>query len=327
MIHMLRFICAWLLAQFLIFTGFVNRAVNRSFHGDYILSIYFHRPSKQEFERCIRWLKKRKFNFLTTDDILQISENNKPIPSGAVILTVDDGWLSNKECIVEVALHHCVPVTIFVSTQPVEEGVYWWSVIEEAQKRKLCRIDVEQLKLMPNTERMQIVNSVSDQIKLDREAMTIEDVKQVASSRWVTIGAHTVTHPILNQCSTEQVIYEVEESRAKLQEWTNNPIHYFAYPNGDYSSRETRLLEDSGYKLAFAVRADYLTESALRNRYELPRFEVVEQVSFAETICRMTGVWEPFVQRTKHFLGLNKKSRVLPVSVDSYSKSIPTKLA
>jgi hypothetical protein len=34
-----------------------------------------------------------------------------------------------------------------------------------------------------------------------------------------------------------------------------------------------------------------LTAENIKEKYMLPRFEVLKDVSFAENICRMSGVW------------------------------------
>ena len=52
-----------------------------------------------------------------------------------------------------------------------------------------------------------------------------------------------------------------------------------------------KLIEKHGYDIAFSTRTEYMNKCELSNRYQYPRFEVMENVSFAENICRMTGVW------------------------------------
>jgi poly-beta-1,6-N-acetyl-D-glucosamine N-deacetylase len=317
--RVLRFVFAWLFANTLIWLGFVRRAKAATFRGEHILSIYFHKPSRAEFEACVTWLKKNCFNFLSTDDLYQIINNKLPFPKGAVVLTVDDGWQSNKSNIVDVAVKHQIPVTIFVATEPVEHGVYWWSVINEAHKKGMTPMRVDQLKKVPNQKRLSFVNNLSRKLILKREALTVKQVQQIAASPWITIGAHTSSHPILNNCSEEQVYFEAQESREKLQNWTGRSVNYFAYPNGDYSEREVKIISEVGYKLAFSVRTEYLTENIMHQKYELPRFEVIEDAPFAETICRMTGVWEPSIARARKIFKNNasKKKPSTPASLNN----------
>jgi peptidoglycan/xylan/chitin deacetylase (PgdA/CDA1 family) len=310
-----RYFLTFIIAKFLIISGVVQRAKNKALRGDHILSIYFHKPSLKEFEECVKWLQKNNFKFLSIDELYNIFQKQLPFPSGAVVLTVDDGWLSNKNNIADVAEKYQIPVAIFVSTDPIEQGTYWWSYVEEARKRKLIKVSVKQLKKVPNEERLAILDDLKMKIYLPREAMTIAQIQQIATSKWVTIGAHTLSHPILNNCSADQVYQELWQSKEKLEKWIGKPVDYFAYPNGDYSEREISVLQDQGYKLAFTVHPDYLRPQQLQHRYELPRFEVIENAPFAETICRMMGVWKPVLGRVRRlFAGqtFSMQSRVSP---------------
>jgi poly-beta-1,6-N-acetyl-D-glucosamine N-deacetylase len=302
----MRNMLAYLLAKFFILIGLADRAVKQAFKGNYILSIYFHKPSKTEFERCVKWLTQQKFTFLSTDDLYRLTLSNEPIPKGAVVLTVDDGWQSNLHNIVPVAEQYNVPVTIFVSTEPVEQGIYWWSVIEAAHSKGLTDKTVKQLKAVPNAERLAIVEPLRTKLHLNREALTLEQLRQVASSPLITIGAHTVTHPLLNQCETIQVYEEVHQSREVLEKWLGVPVNYFAYPNGNHTKQVVDIVQELNYRLAFTVEPDYLTKQHLLQRYTLPRFEVYENTSFDEAICRMTGVWEPIMLSIRNRFRFNR---------------------
>jgi len=224
-----------------------------------------------------------------------IHSGEKPFPKGGAIITVDDGWRSNETNIVEVARNYVVPVTIFVATEPVEQGTFWWSYIQDPERKK-------NLKQVPNEVRIAVVNELKTKQILHREAMTTDQIIRIAGYENITIGCHTHTHPILPNCSESQLWDELQVSRKKLEEWTQKSISYFAYPNGSFTERETRALSTLNYKLAFTTTPQYLTPEALCSRYKLPRFEVLKNASKAENICRMVGVWEPLMIRLKSFL-------------------------
>ena len=154
MVLNVRNVMGWLLAEMMIKTGVVQRRIQGLLQKEYILSIYFHKPAKKEFEYCIKWLKKKGFRFLSVADVDRIIQRNLPWPKGSVVVTVDDGWQSNEKNIVEVAGFYEVPVTIFVATAPVEEGAFWWSYAYAAQKRKVTSLSVEQIKKLPNGKRL-----------------------------------------------------------------------------------------------------------------------------------------------------------------------------
>ncbi|WP_461490136.1 polysaccharide deacetylase family protein, partial [Pontibacter sp. HJ8] len=155
------------------------------------------------------------------------------------------------------------------------------------------------LKRVSNEERLSLVNEIKREIVLPREALTVEQVRRISKSGYVTIGGHTHSHPILINCSNEQIFSELELSKQKLESWTSGEVSCFAYPNGDYSEREIQVLNELNYRFAFTSDPEYLTEDKLTNIYKLPRFGLLEGASLAENICRMVGVWKPLMSKFK----------------------------
>lgn len=312
MITLTRNCLAWFFSSILILCGFVDRAKKRALRGDYILSIYFHNPSRKEFEKCIKWLLKNNFTFLNEYQLGEIAEGRMPFPKGAVFLSVDDGWLSNELNVVEVAKKYRVPVTIFVSTEPVEEGVYWWTYINEAKKSDLEVPKKNSLKKIPNEQRLALINRLKEELVVDREALNIEQVRKISRTEEITIGGHTHTHPILPNCDEETVYRELTDSRKRLETWTGTAVTSFAYPNGDFGNREKAILRKLGYKLAFTNQPKYLTKKVLDDPYVIPRFGFLEGASFAENICRMVGLWQPIMRKSTYRLKSRKIIQTTP---------------
>ncbi|MEO8768965.1 MAG: polysaccharide deacetylase family protein [Ferruginibacter sp.] len=287
-----RNIAAFLLSKFLIASGKVGQVKKRAANGDFILSVYFHDPSKKLFEACVKWFLKNGYSFISTDELAAIGKGEKSFPKAAVVFTVDDGWSGNKENIAAIANKYKIPVTIFASTQPIATGeAYWWSYIAAANKNGLVTQSVSALKKIKNEERVSIVNSIKTQLPLKREALTIDELKEISNNGFVSIGSHTVTHPILIQCSDEQAAFEIRESKKILEGWLHKDVAHFAYPNGLYNKREINFLKDSGYRTAYTTIPQYITVENFKDLYSLPRFDVLEDISFSENICRMTGAW------------------------------------
>lgn len=292
MVFTLRNLLAFFFATALIFSGKVKRACRRSMKGEFILSIYFHNPSKGEFESMVKWLLKNKFHFISLAELERIIKGLRSFPKGAVILTVDDGWASNENNIVEVAKRYGIPVTIFVATEPIEiGGGYWWSYGREAVRQGLTEESINDLKKIPNRDRLIIVDDIKRKISLRREAMTIDQIRRISQSDLITIGGHSHSHAVLTSCTAKEMEEEITHSKEKLTSWIGRDIEFFAYPNGDFSQREIEMLKKVGYKFGFANNPRYLTREALDKRFQIPRFGFLEGASFSENICRMTGVW------------------------------------
>jgi peptidoglycan/xylan/chitin deacetylase (PgdA/CDA1 family) len=296
----LRNVLGYIAANTFIMAGLVRKARKKALNTKCIISLYFHKPDKKEFEFSVRWLKQKGFRFLSPHDIEKIIKNEMPFPTGGVCITVDDGWRSNVKNVVEVANKHEVPVTIFVSTTPAEEGSYWWSYVQQAQKSGLISFTKKELKKMPEEKRLGILQELKKKITPVRDAMTIDEVITVSGSPFVTIGSHTQTHPILINCQDKQVYEELKTSRQKLESWIGKEVAYFAYPNGDFGQREIQILNSLNYRLAFSSQPRYLTPDLLKDNYTLPRFGFLEGASAAENICRITGVWQSMMTKVPH---------------------------
>lgn len=288
----LRNTVAWLLSAYHLSGRKISQLKTASSRGEILLSIYFHNPSHKLFTSCVKWLKKKGFVFISVGEFQEIIANKKPLPPFSVLLTVDDGWKENKENIAQVAEQLQVPVTIFISTEPVEkEKRFWWSVVEDGRKYKITNKSIGKLKHIPDEEKVKIIEQIENQLPKKRDALTIDEVKEIADGNFITIGSHTISHPILTQCKNEQSLFEISTSKQKLENWLQKPITSFAYPNGMYGDREKKYLFDAGYTIAFNTIPEYVTKETLNNPFDIPRFDVLENVSLMENYCRMTGIW------------------------------------
>ncbi|MBI6116593.1 polysaccharide deacetylase family protein [Salegentibacter maritimus] len=285
---------ASIISRLLILFGLSKRLKNKALRGEFIISIYFHAPDASLFEFCIKWLKKNKFIFLSEKDIVAIANNKKPFPKSAVVITVDDGWLSNEKNVIEIAQKHQVPITIFVATDAIENGNYWWPYITKAQDLGMDFPSVKKLKQVSNKERERLVAKVKKKISLERQALDLSQLKKASYSRYINIGAHTVHHPILINCEDGESFREIKNSKFQIEKWLNRQVFSFAYPNGDYSEREINYLKKLNFSSAYTTKPDYLTKEKLQKIYELPRFCIYEGISEAEAICRMMGIWQRF---------------------------------
>jgi len=264
-----------------------------AFHSDKLmLSIYFHDPSKDLFVKTVNWLKAQKVNFISTNELIQVINGEiKPKPS-SVVLTVDDGWKSNKNNIIEFAQLNNVPITIFVSLDPVvRRSPFWWSFVNKKKSKGFKMYDVKELKKMDNNSRLSYLNTYGFNTTIDHEAMTIDDIIEADGLQNIAIESHTVSHPILTRCSDQDSEYEIQKSKQQLEDILGRKIMGFAYPNGSHGMREIEYLKKHGYKYAFTTVPDYLDLKKVKCLYSLPRFEILDKISFAENICRMSGVW------------------------------------
>ena len=68
------------------------------------------------------------------------------------------------------------------------------------------------------------------------------------------IGAHSMTHPRLSRLPDHEVVGELSQSRAVLEDLLGSPVTNMAYPFGDYDERVRTRAADAGYRSACSVR-------------------------------------------------------------------------
>jgi poly-beta-1,6-N-acetyl-D-glucosamine N-deacetylase len=299
------FLCR-LLGLSLIKMGFVPKRVRRIKSRHLITILYFHNPSAELFAGCIRWLVENKYVFISIQELYDMLTNHLEPPVGSVCLTVDDGWMANLSNIVPVIERYRIPIGFFISTGPVNDGVFWWSICSRAKTlRPDKNISIRKFKILPNSERIMRVNELKKIMDLDREAMTKEDVIAISNNPYVTIGSHTVNHACLNQCSEGELAFEITESKLWLSEWIQKDVVFFSYPNGDFTGTERDILIKSGYLLAFTTEAAFVIPDG-HDPFYLPRLCINDSGALEENICKMVGLWPDF----RKFFARPRKEKV-----------------
>lgn len=70
--------------------------------------------------------------------------------------------------------------------------------------------------------------------------------KQIAALEpgLITIGSHTLHHPILSRLSTDDLRIEIGESRRMLEQRIGREVELFCYPNGNFDERAHRIVRE-----------------------------------------------------------------------------------
>lgn len=103
--------------------------------------------------------------------------------------------------------------------------------------------------------------------------LSLSEVAELAQSDVLSVGAHTVNHPVLADQPFSEQEYEIVRSKSTLEDVT--PVESFSYPYGgrsDYTAESVSIVEKAGFKLACATVP--ATVSRRSRRYELPRLLV-----------------------------------------------------
>ena len=108
----------------------------------------------------------------------------------------------------------------------------------------------------------------------DTEALSWDDLRELARDPLATIGAHTVSHPVLSALSVEQACAEMRDSRERIEAHIGVPVTHFCYPFGsrnEVGAREFELARQLGFKTATTTRWGNIFPRHSKHLHGLPR--------------------------------------------------------
>ena len=261
----------------------------------------------------LAYLRKHRYDLVGVSEIVTRFVDRVPGRQSAIAFTVDDGYYDWFEQAAPVFAEFDCPVTVFVTTGFVDGELWnWWDKVEHillsTERTNLHLADdqggwsyqwgdraaregaaasiVARLERIPTARKLDLISMMASTLDVEvpdaapprYAAMTWENVRS-AAARGATFGPHTVTHPILAQCTDAECRFEIEESWRRLREETDGAVSVFAYPNGQphaVTPREAAEVRRTGMKGAVTTRQRYVERGIARGEdlapYLVPRF-------------------------------------------------------
>jgi len=226
-----------------------------------------------------------------------------------VVLTFDDGYRDNLEFAWPILKRHGAPWTLFLPSAFADgSGELWWVVIEEAiarnrsiavtlggearvfdcadtqAKRATFATIYAYIRAQETWEAsMAPVRELAttcgiDMAKQCREmCMGWDEIALLAADPLVTIGAHTMTHPILSKLPEDQVRAEMAGGVRRIEEKLGIRPAHFSYPVGTPDAagpREFAIAGRVGFRTAVTTRPGVLYSGHANHLTALPRLSV-----------------------------------------------------
>ncbi|MFK7734211.1 MAG: polysaccharide deacetylase family protein [Pseudomonadales bacterium] len=244
-------------------------------------------------------LLRRYFSPLSLREAIARQQDNT-LPERAVCVTFDDGYADNALCALPVLERYAIPASVFVSTAFLNGGRMWNDSVREAlriapgDEFDLTDFGLERYQTSSMDERLvaaeAIIRAIKHKDPLERATLvdqietlvgelpgdlmlTSEQLRNLGRGE-VSIGAHTVNHPILSSISASQAEAEIAGSRETLQDILQKDVEQFAYPNGapgvDYTAEHRDMVERLGFKVAVSTHWGAACKKS--DPYQLPRF-------------------------------------------------------
>lgn len=179
-------------------------------------------------------------------------------------ITFDDDERSHVDHALP-ALEACgVHATIFVSGRSLH-GLrpYWWLLLEQLIASVGPRRAGSILGLAGDTpERLAaacegspaVAHRLTELVDAPSASMLrAEDFRTLADAG-MTLGFHTVRHPVLTTLPDEAIEFTIRDGRRTLSEVVGAPIDLFAYPHGRADARVAHCVRAAGYQAAVTTR-------------------------------------------------------------------------
>ena len=99
--------------------------------------------------------------------------------------------------------------------------------------------------------------------------MFTSQLREVAASQYVEIGAHTMDHTFLPGMDRAKAEFEIAQSRRSLEDLLHIQVHAFAYPYGGFDKQAMDIVEHAGFTTAVVTVPGIVQAPA--NRYFLYR--------------------------------------------------------
>jgi peptidoglycan/xylan/chitin deacetylase (PgdA/CDA1 family) len=272
-------------------------------------------------------------------DVVSLDEMHRRMSEGDfrrrfVCLTFDDGYRDTLTHAYPILREAKLPFAIYVATSfPDRLGELWWLaleaviakneriglVIDGANRTFDCRTVAEKrvlfeelywwLRSRPTeTELRAIVRDLAACYQVDIAAfcqdlcMDWREIAELAADPLVTVGAHTVNHPMLAKLPEKAVRSEMDLSRAVIEATLGTRPAHLSYPVGDPTSagaREFKIAAELGFKSAVTTRPGVVFPEHRALMTALPRISLngeYQQLRYVRVLLSgsATAMWNGF---------------------------------
>ncbi len=256
--------------------------------------------SPAHFEEHLHVLRRTRQPFPLAEFIGRLISGT--LPSNAVVLTFDDGYVDNLTVAKPLLAAANIPAIVFLPTGYINRSeAFWWdelatlillddilqkfelvvhgetmqfelncepaghrcggALVASSERRHGALHTIWQaLRRLQNKERQLVMASLrlifarSDHSALLGRAMTRDEVRTLTSDSLITIGAHTVTHPVLSGLEAAACQHEMTESKRACESLIGAPVTSFAYPYGDFDGKARAAVDAAGFTIAVSMQ-------------------------------------------------------------------------
>jgi peptidoglycan/xylan/chitin deacetylase (PgdA/CDA1 family) len=279
------------------------------------------------FRQQLQFLKTH-YDVIRPEDFRDWIEHGKPLPPRAILLTCDDGLVNTLTDMLPILQSEGLSCLFFVLAASCgnHPGMLWYDELYHLMRsRSLADSDLlpaetgtngvrtnssaetfqarwwgtvrsaSRLSAGQRAEWMRQIRSRCGPLQTLRSErrwrlLTVYELRQLAQSG-MTIGAHTLSHPVLSLCTDDDALREIQQSKLDLERSIGQPVWAFAYPFGNPAAvgeREVRLAEQAGFSCAFLNVEHW--DAEFPAPFTIPRIHVNYDMTLPEFAAHLSGL-------------------------------------
>ncbi len=276
-----------------------------------------YKISEDEFESHLAYLVKHN-NVLSLDEVVEAKILGEELPANPTVITIDDGYSDVYDIAFPLLKKYNMPATLYAITDFIDGKIWLWTDLmryilmqseagffsyehpngerveaeleDDFQKLQVAGSVNSILKKLPDREKEFRIKEIAESLEVEipekptRSFFPInwEQAREMDSSV-VSVESHTVTHPILPNVETEQLEFELSQSKQRLEKILEREVGHFCYPNGSLNEKVVEAVEKVGYKSA--TTTEYGFNNGRSDMFMLKRIDASPNIAnFAQSV-------------------------------------------
>ena len=193
------------------------------------------------FLQQLEWLVKNNYRSISIDEMLLAFKDKKSLTK-TFMISFDDGYYSLYQHAMPALKKNNFTATLFLTTNTIGKKNF-----------------------------DSIPDIVPASLPADDRPLTWQEIKTMQQNGW-SIQSHSITHSDNSKLDTDQLRYELIESKKIIEAELQQPVLHYAFPFGKYNAESLKALPECGYESAFTVHSGLC--SPKNNLFRLPRLEM-----------------------------------------------------
>lgn len=195
------------------------------------------------FKRQMRYLKKRGFNSLSIESLLQFVTTGGPLPENPIVITFDDGFKETLDNAVPILAGYGLQASFFIVSGKAGGENDWDKEYKDP--------------LYPLASLNELGGVKEKNIKLE---------------------SHSLSHKNLPILQGDELSKEISVSKEDMEMRLKKEVRFFAYPYAKFNEETKRVVREAGYLAAFSAKGGMVQPGD--DLFELKRVQILRSDGF-----------------------------------------------